>query len=118
MHEVISRRFRGMDAAQQGAPSRDKGTDDGWPDVVVIDGGKGQLAAAMDGLNSAQAPAICMCAIAKKREEIYIPDEPLPLTTDANQPALLLLRGLRDEAHRFAVSKHRSARSKAFFQKP
>ena len=113
MHEVISRRFRDIGAAEQGASSDD------WPDVVLIDGGKGQLAAALDGLDSAEAPSYFkqrFCAIAKKREEIFVPDRTQPLQSDADQPALLLLRGLRDEAHRFAVSKHRRRRSKALFK--
>ena len=114
MTEVISRRFRDM-----GRRASADGGVESWPDVVVVDGGKGQLAAAFEGLESANVPdsfRARVCALAKKREEVYVGDSPRPLGTDADQPALLLLRALRDESHRFAVSRHRRARSRALFQ--
>jgi hypothetical protein len=114
MSEVISRRFRDM-----GRKASADGGAESWPDVVVVDGGKGQLAAAFEGLEFANVPASFrarVCALAKKHEDIYVGDSPRPLDTDADQPALLLLRAVRDESHRFAVSRHRRARSKALFQ--
>ena len=57
-----------------------------------------------------------VCALAKRREEVFVANRPRPLVTDPDQPALLLLRALRDESHRFALSRLRRLRSKALFQ--
>ncbi len=83
-----------------------------WPDLIVIDGGKGQLSAvrkALDQMNLEED--INLISLAKKKEEVFIPYTKKALDTDLNQPGMLLLRRLRDEAHRFAVSFHRQKRS-------
>ena len=102
MAEVIGRRFRDYDKQ----PTLEK------PDLVVIDGGKGQLSAVvavMEEMNLLEE--VRVLSLAKQREEIFLPGESLPLATDAEQPGVQLLRRLRDEAHRFAVSFHRDKRS-------
>ncbi len=84
-----------------------------WPDLIMIDGGKGQLNAAikaLKGLNLEEE--VTICSLAKKNEEIFIPGFTKSLDTDENQKGVLLLRRVRDEAHRFALSFHRDKRSK------
>jgi excinuclease ABC subunit C len=83
------------------------------PQLIVIDGGKGQLHAASDALRDlglyGQIPLI---GIAKRLEEIYFPNDPIPLYLDKNSESLKLIQQLRDEAHRFGISFHRDKRSK------
>lgn len=98
--EVIGRRFRDY------ATSTDK------PDLIMIDGGKGQLSAVVAVLQEMNLlEEIRVVSLAKQREEIFLPGETFPLETDPEQPGVQLLRRLRDEAHRFAVSFHRNKRS-------
>ncbi len=84
-----------------------------WPDLIMIDGGKGQLNAAIKALKELNLEEeVAICSLAKKNEEIFIPGLTKSLDTDENQKGVLLLRRLRDEAHRFALSFHRDKRSK------
>jgi len=84
-----------------------------WPDLIMIDGGKGQLNAAIKALKELNLEEeITICSLAKKNEEIFIPGFTKSLDTDENQKGVLLLRRVRDEAHRFALSFHRDKRSK------
>ncbi|MEH2208711.1 MAG: excinuclease ABC subunit UvrC [Nostoc sp.] len=106
--EVIQRRFRKYAENQQltrlGNPD--------WPDLIMIDGGKGQLSSVIAVLQEMNLlEDLRVVSLAKQREEIFLPGESKPLTTDAEQPGVQLLRRLRDEAHRFAVSFHRQQRS-------
>ena len=102
MAEVIQRRFR--DYEKQ--PSTEK------PDLIMIDGGKGQLSAVMTVIQEMELlEEVRVVSLAKQREEIFLPGESVSLTTNAEQPGVQLLRRLRDEAHRFAVSFHRDKRS-------
>ncbi len=106
--EVISRRFRkyGEDPNLQRVGNPD------WPDLVMIDGGKGQLSAVVAVLQEMNLMEdLRVVSLAKQREEIFLPGESSPLPTDAEQPGVQLVRRLRDEAHRFAVSFHRQQRS-------
>ncbi|WP_427157062.1 excinuclease ABC subunit UvrC [Aliinostoc sp. HNIBRCY26] len=106
--EVIQRRFRKY-AEDPKLPRVDNPD---WPDVVMIDGGKGQLSAVVAVLQEMNLlEDLRVVSLAKKREEIFLPGESTPLTTDSEQPGVQLLRRLRDEAHRFAVSFHRQQRS-------
>ena len=83
-----------------------------WPDLVMIDGGKGQLKSAIKALEQLDLiEEVNICSLAKKNEEIFLPGISKPLNTEINQKGLLLLRRVRDEAHRFAVSFHRNKRS-------
>jgi excinuclease ABC subunit C len=103
--EIARRRFR----KYAGGVNTD---DADFPDVVMIDGGKGQLSAVMkvfEDLNIADK--MCIVSLAKQREEIFLPGESLPLATDPEQPGVQLLRRVRDESHRFAITFHRQQRS-------
>ncbi|WP_315789762.1 excinuclease ABC subunit UvrC [Fischerella sp. JS2] len=106
--EVIGRRFRKY--AEDPQLQRIGNPD--WPDLIMIDGGKGQLSSVVEVLQEMNLlEDLRVISLAKKREEIFLPGEAEPLTTDAEQPGVQLLRRLRDEAHRFAVSFHRQQRS-------
>jgi excinuclease ABC subunit C len=82
------------------------------PNLVVLDGGKGQLSAAQAELTSLGYPDQPVIALAKRLEEVFLPEQPGPVTISRSSPALLLLKRIRDEAHRFAVDYNRKVRSK------
>ena len=104
MAEVISRRFRKDKAVTE--------TGKKFPDLVMIDGGKGQLSAVVNVLREMDLlDRVRVVSLAKQREEIFLPGESFPLPTEAEQPGVQLLRRLRDEAHRFAVTFHRQQRT-------
>ncbi len=106
--EVIQRRFRKYATD----PQLPRAGDADWPDLIVIDGGKGQLSSVVAVLQEMNLlEDLRVVSLAKQREEIFLPGESQPLETDAEQPGVQLLRRLRDEAHRFAVSFHRQQRS-------
>jgi excinuclease ABC subunit C len=113
--EVLTRRFS---RALKEDPARDQGT---WPDLVLIDGGPGQLAGALAVLAELGIEDLTVAAIAKGtdrdagRERIHLPGRE-PITLAANDPVLYLLQRLRDEAHRFAIGTHRARRSKLIGQ--
>ena len=82
------------------------------PQLIVVDGGKGQLSAALDSLDQlGLRGSIAIIGIAKKLEEIYFPGDPVPLYIDKNSESLKLIQQLRNEAHRFGISFHRQKRS-------
>lgn len=83
------------------------------PDLLMVDGGKGQLSSALKALVSVSCPPFPVIALAEKREEIYIPGRPDPFVLDRARPALKLLQAIRDEAHRFAITYHRTLRLNA-----
>src|SRR5690606_40413585 len=86
------------------------------PDLIVIDGGKGQLSAACESLKALGVYGrIPIVGIAKRLEEIYYPEDPYPLHIDKKSESLKLLQKIRDEAHRFAITFHRNIRSKSSF---
>jgi excinuclease ABC subunit C len=104
MYEVVSRRYsRLLDEKAQ------------LPDLIIIDGGKGQLSASVNALKDiglyGKVPII---GIAKRLEEIYVPEDTLPLYIDKRSESLKLIQQLRDEAHRFGITHHRDRRSKSF----
>ncbi|MCJ8279660.1 MAG: excinuclease ABC subunit UvrC [Rivularia sp. ALOHA_DT_140] len=106
--EVIGRRFRKYieDPQLQRIGNPD------FPDLVMIDGGKGQLSSVVAVLQEHNLlEDVRVVSLAKRREEIFVPGESIPLKTEAEQPGVQLLRRLRDEAHRFAVSFHRQQRT-------
>lgn len=106
--EVIRRRFRKYVAD----PTLKRLGNPDWPDLIMIDGGKGQLSAVVTVLKDLELlDDLQVVSLAKQREEIFLPGESFPLKTNAEQPGLQLLRRLRDEAHRFAVSFHRQQRT-------
>jgi excinuclease ABC subunit C len=82
------------------------------PDLVVVDGGKGQLSAVREAMEETGFGHIPACGLAKKEEHIFVPGRPEPVILPGDSPALRLLQRLRDEAHRFAVAYHRRRREK------
>ncbi len=122
MAEIMRRRFRrwsqakaeGADLAalrRVGASALHTDGLSDWPDVVMIDGGKGQLSAVMEALRELDLHEdLTVCSLAKQREEVFLPGASQPLDTEPDQLGVVLLRRLRDEAHRFAVSYHRQQR--------
>ena len=100
MRQVVMRRYRRL--LETGGP---------FPDLVVIDGGKGQLAAAYEALESLGLANLVAIGLAKKEELIFTREHADAIALAANDPALLLLQQIRDEAHRVAVTFHRKARS-------
>ena len=124
IYEVILRRFRKWSKYKKNGGNfsmlKDKKSSmldndllSDWPDLIMIDGGKGQLNAALKALKELNLEEeVTICSLAKKNEEIFIPGFSKSLNTDENQKGVLLLRRLRDEAHRFALSFHRDKRSK------
>jgi excinuclease ABC subunit C len=82
------------------------------PDLILVDGGRGQLNAALGALAELGVEETPVAGLAKRQEELYLPARPLPLSLPRSDPGLKLLQQLRDEAHRFAVSRHRRRRSK------
>ena len=101
MREVITRRYRKL--LEEGGP---------FPDLMVIDGGKGQLSAAYDALEQLGLANLVAVGLAKKEELLFTRDQVEPVALATADSALLLLQRIRDEAHRFAVTFHRSARSR------
>ncbi|BAU65873.1 excinuclease ABC subunit C [Stanieria sp. NIES-3757] len=111
MAEVIRRRFRKYAVDDNVIAASSEDFDENFPDLVMIDGGKGQLSAVVAVLQELNLlEVVKVVSLAKKREEIFLPGESEPLTTNSEQPGVQLLRRVRDEAHRFAVSFHRQQR--------
>jgi excinuclease ABC subunit C len=115
MAEVLSRRFAQWEHQADISP-HDPAYDPSFaslPNVVVIDGGKGQLAAGLGPLRGFRERGVTVVSLAKRIEEIFIPGRLSPLVLDHSTPELQLLQRVRDEAHRFAITHHRSRRDKA-----
>jgi excinuclease ABC subunit C len=103
MEEIVYRRYKRM--------LEEKGP---IPDLVIIDGGKGQLTAAVKSLKKLNLyGSLSVIGIAKRLEEIYVPDDPIPLYLDKNSTTLRLVQRVRNESHRFGIAFHRSKRSSA-----
>jgi excinuclease ABC subunit C len=102
MKEVVFRRYRRLQEEGQSLPQ-----------LIIIDGGKGQLSAALESLDALGLRGkVAIIGIAKKLEEIYFPGDSLPIYLDKRSETLKLIQHLRDEAHRFGITKHRNKRSK------
>jgi excinuclease ABC subunit C len=108
--EVLRRRFRRAKAGDEGAEEELR-----WrlPDLVIIDGGKGQVAAAKEVLDELGLHDLPLAGLAKEREELFLPGHADPILLPPTSVALYLVQRLRDEAHRFAINYHRTLRSKA-----
>ncbi len=112
MAEAVRRRFTRL--ANPASAERDY--DAGFaatPNLVVIDGGRGQLSAALGALDGIDLPRVAAIGLAKRIEEVFLPGRSDPIILAEDSPALLLLRRIRDEAHRFALRHHRERRSRA-----
>lgn len=107
MKEVIGRRFRHAEDGAGGSGRRFAET----PDLVIIDGGRGQLRYAVEAMREAGISPPAVFGLAKEHEWLYAPDSPQPIVLDPKSPGLKLIRHLRDEAHRFAITYHRQRRT-------
>lgn len=87
------------------------------PDLMIIDGGKGQLSSVMDIIESMGIKGIDVVSLAKKHEEVFLPKQSKPVILPRNSSALFLFQRIRDEAHRFAITYHRKLRSQAMLEK-
>jgi excinuclease ABC subunit C len=101
MNEVIQRRFSRL--IREGKE---------FPDLVLVDGGKGQLSAACEALRSVEVEKLPVIGLAKRLEEVFLPGDPLPQNIPRTSSALKLLQAIRDEAHRFAINYHRLLRKR------
>ncbi|MFC1918362.1 excinuclease ABC subunit UvrC [Chloroflexota bacterium] len=113
LQEVLRRRFK-----RSATKTGDTSTPDNWailPDLVLIDGGKGQLNSALAVMQDAGIESVPVASIAKENEEVFIPQKAESIVLPHSSPALQLLQRLRDEAHRFAIGYHRRIRKKETF---
>jgi excinuclease ABC subunit C len=111
IREVVSRRFRNANRARAVSQGEDEHV---FPDILLIDGGKGQLNAAQDVFRMLGVEPPCLISLAKREEEIYRPGEAEPIRLSRHSAALRLLQYVRDEAHRFAQHYHHILRRKRF----
>jgi excinuclease ABC subunit C len=115
MEEILRRRVARLDAQADLSP-HDRERDASFaerPDLILIDGGKGQLGAAMRPLAGLAERGVAVVSLAKRLEEVYVPGRPNPLPIPADSEASRLLQRVRDEAHRFAIEHHRKRRDAA-----
>ena len=110
MAEVVGRRF-----ARMSNPTADEfdASFSTAPNLVVIDGGKGQLGAALKAMAEHDLPRVAVIALAKREEEVFVPGRPQPVLLERGSAGLQLLQRIRDEAHRFAIGFHRQRRARA-----
>ena len=107
IEEVVSRRFARLgDVASADYDESFAGV----PNLVVIDGGKGQLSAALSAMQAYDLPRVAVISLAKRAEEVFVPGRPDPIVLPRESPGLQLLQRVRDEAHRFALGFHRQRR--------
>jgi excinuclease ABC subunit C len=115
MHQAVERRFARL--RDSGVAGRHDESFSATPNLIVIDGGKGQLAAALAALRAVpEAPRVAMVALAKREEEVFLPGIERPVALDRADPGLQLLQRTRDEAHRFALGHHRRRRDTRAFE--
>ena len=120
LQEVLGRRLERLEEAQRREDAEVVGdrSFSSRPDLILIDGGRGQLSAAMEVLESAGFADIPTFALAKEREEIFAPDRAEPIVQERNSPGMFLVQRIRDEAHRFAITHHRKVRAKKALTSP
>ena len=115
MEEVLTRRFKRWEAAQEQIKNG-KEADPAFsmlPDLLIVDGGKGQLSRAIQVLDEfGLTEKIALAGLAKQQEEVYLPNRPTSILLPRNSQGLFLLQRIRDEAHRFAITAHRKRRDK------
>jgi excinuclease ABC subunit C len=110
MAEAVSRRFARMTDLDGDRFDRSFAA---CPNLVVIDGGKGQLGAALEAMAAFDLPRVAVVSLAKREEEVFVPGRSDPILLDHRSAGLQLLQRIRDEAHRFALGFHRTRRGRA-----
>jgi excinuclease ABC subunit C len=120
LQEVLRRRLERLESAQRREDAEVVGDRSftSRPDLILIDGGRGQLSAAVEVLESAGYADIPTFSLAKEREEIFAPDRTDPIVQERNSPGMFLVQRIRDEAHRFAITHHRKVRAKKALTSP
>src|SRR5437899_886355 len=120
LQEVLRRRLERLESAQRREDADVVGDRSftSRPDLILIDGGKGQLSAALEVLESAGYADIPTFALAKEREEIFAPGRSEPIGQERNSPGMFLVQRIRDEAHRFAITHHRKVRARKALTSP
>jgi len=120
LQEVLRRRLERLESAQRREDAEVVGDRSFTtrPDLILIDGGKGQLSAALEVLESVGYADIPTFALAKEREEIFAPGRAEPIVQEKNSPGMFLVQRIRDEAHRFAITHHRKVRSRKALTSP
>ena len=120
LQEVLRRRLERLESAQRREDSDAVGDRSftSRPDLILIDGGKGQLSAALEVLEAAGYADIPTFALAKEREEIFAPGRAEPIVQERNSPGMFLVQRIRDEAHRFAITHHRKVRARKALTSP
>jgi excinuclease ABC subunit C len=120
LQEVLRRRFERLEMAQRREDAADVGdaSFSSRPDLVLIDGGRGQLSAGMEVLEELGFADIPTFGLAKEREELFAPGRSEPIVQEHNSPGMFLVQRVRDEAHRFAITHHRKARSRKALSSP
>ena len=120
LQEVLRRRLERLESSQRREDSDAVGDRSftSRPDLILIDGGKGQLSAALEVLESAGYADIPTFALAKEREEIFAPGRTDPIVQERNSPGMFLVQRIRDEAHRFAITHHRKVRARKALTSP
>jgi excinuclease ABC subunit C len=120
LQEVLRRRFERLETAQRREDSPDVGdaSFSSLPDLVIIDGGKGQLSSALEVLEELGFGDVPCVGLAKEREELFVPDRTEPIVQERNSPGMFLVQRIRDEAHRFAITHHRKARARKALSSP
>jgi len=118
MHEVITRRFKAFLKEQEEEKLIDETTGERKkfaypPQLVVVDGGQPQVAAAARALTDLEISDVTLVGLAKRLEEVWLPDEDDPVLLPRSSEGLYLLQRVRDEAHRFGIAFHRQKRSKS-----
>src|SRR5260370_10720987 len=114
LQEVLRRRLERLESAQRREEAEAVGDRSftSRPDLILIDGGKGQLSAALEVIESAGYADIPTFALAKEREGIFSPGRAEPIVQEHNSPGMFLVQRIRDEAHPFAITHHRKAQSR------
>ncbi|HVH62149.1 MAG TPA: excinuclease ABC subunit UvrC [Candidatus Dormibacteraeota bacterium] len=120
LQEVLRRRLERLESSQRREDSDAVGDRSftSRPDLILIDGGKGQLSAALEVLEETDYADIATFALAKEREEIFAPGRAEPIVLERNSPAMFLVQRIRDEAHRFAITHHRKVRARKALTSP
>jgi excinuclease ABC subunit C len=120
LQEVLRRRLERLETAQRREDAVEVGdaSFSSRPDLILIDGGKGQLAAAMEVIEELGYADIPTFGLAKEREELFAPGRADPIVQEHNSPGMFLVQRVRDEAHRFAITHHRKARARKALSSP
>jgi len=120
MREMLQRRFDRLESALRRSAAGEA-LDRSFasrPDLVIVDGGKGQLGVAVAVLEAAGFADVPVFGLAKEREEVFAPGRPAPIVQEHDSPGLFLLQRIRDEAHRFAITHHRRVRTRRALSSP